>query len=42
MYALYGFDIILNNKGHPYCLEINTLPSMEVTTRFDQKLKYNL
>lgn len=35
MYALYGFDIILNSHGHPYCLEINTLPSMEVTTKYD-------
>ena len=35
MYALYGFDIILDDHGHPYCLEINTLPSMFVTTSYD-------
>ena len=35
MYALLGFDIILDDHGHPYCLEINTLPSMEVTTHYD-------
>ena len=41
-YGLYGFDIILDENAHAYCLEVNTLPSMETTTLFDQKLKFNL
>ena len=34
-YGLYGFDIILDENAHAYCLEVNTLPSMETTTLFD-------
>lgn len=41
-FALYGFDIILDENGHAYCLEVNVLPSMETTTKFDWKLKFPL
>ncbi|CAL6006962.1 Tubulin_tyrosine ligase [Hexamita inflata] len=41
-FALYGFDIILDENANAYCLEVNVLPSMETTTLFDQKLKFGL
>jgi hypothetical protein len=41
-YSLYGFDIILDENAHAFCLEVNVLPSMETTTFFDQKLKFSL
>ncbi|GIY64665.1 tubulin polyglutamylase TTLL6 [Caerostris darwini] len=41
-FELLGFDILLNNCGEPYLLEVNRSPSLGGSLPFDKELKQNL
>jgi tubulin polyglutamylase TTLL6/13 len=41
-FEILGFDVIINNKGRPYLLEVNHAPSFNDDTDLDKKVKRNL
>jgi tubulin polyglutamylase TTLL6/13 len=38
-FELLGFDILLDNQAHPWLLEVNFMPMLDVDTKFDGELK---
>ena len=41
-FEILGFDIIFNEKGTPFLLEVNHAPSFNDDTPLDQEVKRNL
>lgn len=41
-FEILGFDIFLNEKLHPYLLEVNHTPSFTTDTPLDSLIKKNL
>lgn len=41
-FHILGFDVMLNNKGDPFIIEVNHTPSFTTDTPLDHKIKYNL
>ncbi|XP_039280925.1 probable tubulin polyglutamylase TTLL1 [Nilaparvata lugens] len=41
-FELYGYDIIIDNKFHPWLIEVNATPSLTSTTSSDRILKKKL
>ena len=41
-FQLFGLDVILDDKLHPYILEINKGPNMMPITKKDLELKTNI
>lgn len=41
-FEILGFDVIINNKGKPYLLEVNHAPSFNDDTALDKQVKRNL
>ena len=42
VFEVLGFDIMLNSKGKPFLLEVNSYPSFHTSPGLDYKLKKNL
>jgi len=41
-FHILGLDIMLNNKGDPFLIEVNHTPSFTTDTPLDYKIKHNL
>lgn len=41
-FHILGLDIMLNNKGEPFVLEVNHTPSFTTDTPLDHKIKFSL
>lgn len=39
MFEILGFDILLDDKGHPWLIEVNSMPSLSCGSEFDTVLK---
>lgn len=41
-FHILGMDIMLNNKGDPFVIEVNHTPSFSTDTPLDHKIKFDL
>jgi len=41
-FEILGFDILIDNKGKPWLLEVNHAPSFNCDTALDAEVKKNL
>jgi tubulin polyglutamylase TTLL6/13 len=41
-FHILGLDVMVNNKGDPFVIEVNHTPSFATETPLDHKIKYNL
>lgn len=41
-FHILGMDIMLNNKGDPFVIEVNHTPSFSTDTPLDHKIKFEL
>lgn len=41
-FHVLGLDVMINNKGEPYVIEVNHTPSFTTDTPLDHKIKYSL
>ena len=41
-FHILGLDVMMNNKGDPFLIEVNHTPSFTTDTPLDYEIKYNL
>ncbi len=41
-FEILGFDVLIDNKGEPWLLEVNHAPSFNCDTALDARVKKNL